>query len=292
MGAVLHGWTFEPIALCVLVLAAWHELGLRKLLARSRRDRVAPRRRRALWFYAGGAVVMLAVLSPLEQRGYDYFYVRISQHLLLMFVAPVLLVLGAPWQPLVLGLPLRLRRRLYPWLVHARGARPLRRLVKALVTPVVAVVCFNVVMVGALLPAVFDFSERVRPVHVWLFNGGFLFAGLIFWLLIVPSPPLRVRAADGTQVVALLVTNVIMWILAISMALFSRHPWYSVYAHIPGASLSQASDQQLGAGILWVCGDLWAIPPLVFAAYRVFTRESEAAESTLLSLAGVRRGAR
>lgn len=289
MGAGLsQGWSFEPLAALAIALAAWHEIGLRRLLGRTRADRRRARRLRSLWFYAGVAVVLLAVVSPLEQRGYEYFYVRTVQHLLLMFAAPVMIVAGAPWQPLLLALPLRLRRRGLRWLLHDEHARSLRAAIRLLGSPLFAIGLFNVVMVGFLLPSVFDLTERIRPLHVWLVNGGMLLSGVLFWLLIVRSPPLRVYADPAIQVIALLITNGVMWVLAIAMTLFSSQPWYSVYAHVPHASLSPLGDQQVGAGILWVCGDLWAVPPLVLAAYRLVTREAEVLESALARLAGIR----
>lgn len=288
MRVLLDHWSFEPLALCVLFLAAWHEIGLRLLLKRTRRDRVGRRRRRALWLYAGVVLVLLAIVSPLEQRGYDYFYVRMIQHLLLMLAAPALLVAGAPWQPLLLALPLRLRRRALPPLLHGDGWRPLRAMLRTLTRPAVAVCLFNVVMIATLLPPVFDWSERNRVVHIWLINGGVIVTGVLFWLLIVRSPPLRVVRGPAVQVLALLVTNSVMFLLATSMTLFTNHPWFSVYAHVPGAALSQFGDQQLGAGILWVCGDLWALPPFIVAVSRLVTREAGELEASFQRILGLR----
>ena len=38
-------------------------------------------------------------------------------------------------------------------------------------------------------------------------------------------------------------------------------------------SVAALRDQRWAAGILWVCGDFWAVPALVLIAYRVFGLE-------------------
>jgi cytochrome c oxidase assembly factor CtaG len=286
MSHLLQHWSFNALGVCALLLALWHELGLRRLLRRTRRDRIRARRLRSLWFYGGVAVLAIGVCSPLEYWGYDYFYLHTVQHLLLMFAAPTLIVAGAPWQPLLLAAPLRLRRPALRALIHAAWARPLRVARRSLMRPLVVVVAFNLVMVGWHVPSVFDLAERNGFVHVWLMNGSMLVTGVLFWLLIVASPPLRTRVSPGGQAVALLTTNTVMWVLAMTMTFFTHDSWYSVYNHIPGVSLSPLGDQQLGAGILWMCGDLWAVPALIVAVRRLIAQEASVVDSALERILG------
>jgi cytochrome c oxidase assembly factor CtaG len=231
-------------------------------------------------------VAFVALSSPIDYWGYRYFYAHTVQHLLLMFAAPTLIVAGAPWQPLLLAVPLRVRRFALPAILHGRSARPVRVAGRLLLAPLVGVAAFNLAMVGWQIPGPFDFAETNRFAHVWLMNVGMLTAGLLFWLAIIASPPLRMRASLAGQAAALLVTNVVMWIMAMSMSLFSDHAWYSVYNHVPGVAMSPFADQLLGAGILWVCGDFWAVPALVVVVRRLIAREDREIDSAIERLVG------
>jgi cytochrome c oxidase assembly factor CtaG len=262
----LDHWSFDPFLIFAVILVVWHEIGLARL-ARSDPEHAGKRRLRSVAFYAGLAVVLLAVDSPVQYFADRYFFIHMLQHLLLMFAAPSLLVAGAPWQPLADAVPRRAAAVVVKW------SRPLRAAVDFLLRPWVTVVAFNAVMLLWHVPAALDLAENNPAVNIWLLHSSYLLAGILFWLLFIPSPPLRMRMPPEGQAIALVATNVIMWLLAMSMSFLTQTSWYSVYNHVPGVTLPPFADQQIGAGILWVCGDFWAIPALIVAIRRVINAD-------------------
>ncbi len=106
----LTQWSFDPFVIVVAVIVVWHEVGLAHLARRSRPVRTVERRRRSFYFYGGLAVLLLAVVSPIDYWADDYFFAHMIEHILIMFFAPILIVAGAPWLPLVHAFPVPVRR--------------------------------------------------------------------------------------------------------------------------------------------------------------------------------------
>ena len=67
---------------------------------------------------------------------------------------------------------------------------------------------------------------------------------------------------------AIAVTAFEMLVLAMAMSIFTKAPWYSMNVFMDGAA-GALRDQRWAAGILWVCGDFWAVPALVLVAMRL-----------------------
>jgi putative membrane protein len=266
-------WSFDPFLVVAVLLVAWHEIGLRRLALRSRRERTRQRRLRSLLFYAGLAVLVVAVESPIDYWADDYFFVHMIQHLLLMFAAPSLVVAGAPWQPLLDALPGRTGREATREVMTAGWSRPLRGTGSFLLRPWTAVVAFNGTMVFWHIPVFFNLAQDNQAVHIWLMHGTFFIAGVLFWLQFIPSPPFRSQMPALGRAGALLGTNVIMIVLAMSLSIFVRDPIYSSYSHLAGVTLPQLADQQIGAAVLWVCGDFWALPTMIVTVRNVINDE-------------------
>ena len=283
MSYLADHWSVDPFLIVAIMVATWHEIGLWRLARRSRPDRTAQRRRRSLWFYAGLAVVLLAVQSPIDYWADYYFFAHMVQHLLLMFAAPSLIVAGAPWQPLLDALPGRGGQSVTRGVLAARWSRPLRSAGGLLLRwiglgrrsrrPWVAIGLFNAVMICWHLPGPYDVGAENPAVHIWLMHGSYFAAGVLFWLQYIPSPPFRRRMPLVSQAAGLLLTNLVMIALAMALSIFTTHSVYAVYQHVPGVTLPPFADQQIGAAILWVCGDFWAVPAMIVIVRRLVETE-------------------
>jgi len=273
MSYITQHWSFGPFLVLAAVVAVWHEIGLWRLARRSQPELTRERRRRSLWFYAGLAVLVLAVESPIGYWAYDYFFMHMIQHLLLMFAAPSLIVAGAPWQPLLEALPGRPGREVTRSGLAGGLSRPLRTLGRFVLRPWVSVALFNAAMVVWHLPGPYDLAETNQAVHLWLMLASFFAAGVLFWLQFIDSPPFRRRMPPVSQAAALLATNAVMIGIAMALSIFVSHSVYAVYDHVPGVTLSPFADQQIGAAILWVCGDFWALPTMIVVVRRLIAAD-------------------
>ena len=279
MSYLTSHWVFDPSVVIVALVVLLHEVGLSRLRRRSNAGRTLLRRRRSFAFYAGLVVLLLAIISPIDYWSSRYFFVHMCGHLLIEFFAPILIVFGAPWVPLMHALPVRIRRRVGREIAFAAWARPLRLLARWVSTPWFAVLSFNIVMVAWHIPALFDLGERNEMVHIWLMHGSFFLTGVLFWLQIIPSHPFRPKVSPFWQGGAIIGTNIVMFLLAMAMSIFSSTSWYPVYDHLQGVTLSPFADQQIGAAILWICGDFWAAPALTVVIRRVIDAEGSLSEA-------------
>lgn len=266
-------WALDPLVGICLVLTILYERGLARLARRSIPARIRRRRRASYQWYGGVATLLIAVDSPVDFWADSYFFVHMFEHVLLMFIAPMLLVGSAPWLPIAHGLPVNWRRRIGRGLLLARWSRPLRVIGRLLRNGWVAVALLNIDMVLWHVPGLFDLAERNGFVHVALMHGSFLFTGVLFWMQVIESHPFHPRLSIPGQIGAILTTNGVMFVLAMALSILTATSWYSVYDHLPGIRFPAFADQQLGAAILWICGDFWATPLLIQVVRRAIDEE-------------------
>jgi cytochrome c oxidase assembly factor CtaG len=274
--AVFQHWSFDPFIVVIAVVILVHGRGLRRhirAIAKAGRP-TRPWIGQALIFWAGLIVLLLAVVSPVDYWSDTYLSAHVVQHILLAFVAPPLIVLGAPWVPLLRGLPRPVARVYGRVLRYTRARRPaerrpvwriaaaVRRFAAQPYTPVVA---FNADMLFWHFPGPFDLAARNSSIHIWLEHGSFFGLGVCLWLQIFGSYPFRPALAPVGRVAALIASNATMVVIAMTMVMFTHdlYPWYASR----GAS-AQASDQQVAGAILWVCGEVTFLPSILYTVTR------------------------
>ena len=221
MSYLVDNWSFDPFVILAAVVVVLHEFGLANLRRHSVPERTRKRRLHSLSSTA--ALVCLAHgHSPIDYWADDYFFVHMIEHILIAFFAPILIVAGAPWLPLLHGFPVGFRRRLLRSVLLGRFSSPFRAMGRFVVNPWTALIAFNLVMVIWHVPALFDAAEENQVIHVALMHSSFFVTGVLFWLQIIPSYPFRLKASPLWQVGAIISTNVVMFVLAMSLSLFTR----------------------------------------------------------------------
>lgn len=265
----MQHWTVSPLLPVATLVALVHARGLARRLAAIRRSHRAtlPWALQGLLFYVGLALLVIAIDSPLDYYADQYLTAHMLQHILLGFGAPPLIALGAPWLPLMSGLPRRWRRRLGRTVQYLRQWRQRSPWTHYLTHPAVPIVGFNLIMVGWHLPAPYDLAERNTFVHIGLEHTSFFALALLLWLQLVGSYPLRPALPPLGQAGAAFATNVVMVGTAMTLVLFT-HDLYPVYHLAASTPISQDADQQIAGSVLWVCGEASLAPLIYYQLHR------------------------
>jgi putative membrane protein len=275
-----NGWPIPPtVLLGCLVAEILYFRGWQVLVKAEQRRTAAAKTSSALtgshaavyqqnsWLWRGifflGAIFafLLASSAPIDILSSRLLWVHMIQHLLLLVVIAPLLVAAAPLLPLWLGLP-RWARRLVRASTMLKAGSAFNRLGHWLRQPAVSCV---LLIIGTWVwhwPALYDLALTNAAIHDWCEHMTFLAVSALFWTQVMPSPPLRPRLGYLGRAGCVGIAIIQNVVLAVLLG-FAQVPLYAPYAHLASApgGLSALQDQQLGAGIMWVFGDL----PLMIA---------------------------
>lgn len=257
----LH-WHTEPLLLMTLLAVGWlYAAGTGPL-----RDRIAPGRPypggRAALFYCGLALVYLAVGSPLDQIGEQFlFSAHMVQHMLLIYAAPILFLLGTPH-----------------WLVDCL-LRPAvaRRAFSVLTHPACGGLLFTFIFTLWHVPALYEAALQDRRIHVLEHWSVFLPALLMLWPFLTTSL-LVPRRGHGLRMIALFLL-MIGQLPVFAFLSFSGEALYPTYLWAPRIiDLDPLNDQVLGGIIMKAVNMAVSLTLLGIAFYqwaRAEQRESD-----------------
>jgi cytochrome c oxidase assembly factor CtaG/ferredoxin len=206
-------------------------------------------RRRA--FIAGVALLLLALLSPIDALADLSLQFHMLQHWLLVMVAPPLIWLGAPAVPLMRGLPRR-------WLVDGLGpflAWPaVHRGLNFLVRPAVSWSVWAATITFWHLPFAYQAALRAKGWHDFE-HATFLLASLLFWFpLIGPWPG---KSASGGARILYIGASMVFNTVFSAVFTFSNRLFYPAYAEIPSPwGIAPLVDQNAAGAFFWIAGSV------------------------------------
>lgn len=267
----MTGWTWDPpVVLALLAAVTAYGLGLRE----RRRRRPGTRSGHVLEtgsFMAGLAVLVVALVSPVDSIAGDLFWVHMTQHLLVGLVAPLLVVCGRPVAVMSGALSRHAQREVQRAVSPYRRAIHFRR--SSTAWSLVAVSGHVLAFWVWHAPPFYDAAIRNDLLHA-LEHVTLFATGALFWWVIVA---VRWRERSGAAVLYLFVAGFASGALAALLTL-APHSLYDVHATTTAAwHLTPLEDQQLAGAVMWVPGGA----VYVAAAVVLFVRWLDAAPSVL-----------
>ncbi len=225
-------WTLAPgpLALIVLLTAAY--------VRRWRAVRAQPGARtagagRLVAFLAAMAVIVLALISPLDRLGEQLFAMHMVQHVLILDLVPIMLMLAVT------------RTLLRPM---TRRVQVLERRAGVLAHPAFAVVLYVATMGFWHIPALYDLALESSVVHV-VEHITLINAGLFYWWHLLSPVRGRISIGPFGPVVYMLVTKLLVSFIGIAIT-FAPDALYDFYVDGPRVWGLSAGDDQAVAGAI------------------------------------------
>jgi putative membrane protein len=215
----------------------------------ARRARRWPRARTAA--FLGGLAALALALVGLDAAADRTLVAHMAQHLVLVFVAAPLVVLGSP-----LALVLRVRRV------------PARRLLRApaLAHPVVAWWALPAAMAVTHFTGLYQLALRHSAVHV-AEHVLYFSAAALFWRPVLGADPVPHRPGVAGRLLYLMLAAGPLAVVGVALQ-SSTHPWYAAYA---GAGA--LADQRDAGALMWVGGGLALAAITMAVAWSAVLRE-------------------
>lgn len=209
----------------------------------------------------GIASLWLALASPIDALGQFLLLAHMTQHLVLMSIAPPLLVLGAPTVPLLRGLPRAwVRDDLAPWM-NTRGFERLRRFV---MHPLTGWLGMNLAFIGWHVPAAYELALRSNGWHD-LEHACFFSTSCLFWWFVLEPWPSRSIWSRWAVPIYLVSADLVNTALSAFLA-FCGRVVYPTYAAVPRISgMDALQDQAMAGAEMWVLGSTIFLVPAVLS---------------------------
>jgi cytochrome c oxidase assembly factor CtaG len=240
---VQYTWSLQPLQVIPTVVAALLYWRRTRTLARS--GRPVPRWRQWL-FWTGIALVIVALNSPVDAIGENnFFFVHMSQHVILGDLAPLCFVCGFTGQVL------------RPILQF----KPVERL-RILTHPLVALPVWALNLYIWHVPYLYEAALHHDSVHA-LEHFMFFTCGCIMWEPVVETLPGPAWFGTGWKVGYIFAVRLVETVLG-NVFIWSSSQFYSTYRHAPEWGISPAHDLNLGGIVMMSEGSIVTLAALAW----------------------------
>jgi len=265
-----------PIAI-LLAAAALYLGGIQRLSLRGRKW--------SLWrtvpFIAGLVTIGVAIELPVLQAGSNPFTSHVVQHLALSMAGPALMCLGAPLTLLLQASS----RSTQTFLLRALNST----IVKFFTHPIVSWMIFVTSLFVLYYSGLYELSLRNELAHE-IMHAHFIASGFLFFAGVVAIDPHPWRMPHGLRLLYVGLTLPAHAFLALAL-MSARTPIAADFYLGIGRQLDDVlRDQKLGAGVMWIAGDLIAILTVGIVAKQWATQEDRVAgrEDKIVDMARLR----
>jgi putative membrane protein len=258
-------WAFPPwVCFTLEVVAVLYWRGW--WLIRKTRPTLFPAWR-LVCFLLGIASIIVAISSPLDTFSDRLLFLHMTQHYILMSIAPPLIVLAAPVVPLLRGLPRWFVRPVLGPLIRTRW---LRLFFKLLVTPRVAWVLMNAAYIGWHIPVAYELALSSWQWHI-VEHACFLLTSILFWWPVIQPWPSRFSGSRWLLLPYLLGADIVNTAIS-ALLCFSGRVLYPSYAEQPRMfGISALSDQAAAGALMWVFGSMVFLVPAMVITLRLLS---------------------
>lgn len=253
-GTILWPWEWRVGTAAVLFLTAgvyvhgWQQLYHPRHPGHTRTSPQAATIRSLALFSSGLILLGFALSSPVNQLAAQFFFVHVTQHLLLIAWIPCLLLVGKPLPTLTQGLPTFMRQHGWQWWqTHPAWLTAARRAT----SPGFVWISFA----GAFWLAYDPVTHRFLQQYVWaqpIEKFVLLVAGMLYWWHIIGASPLHAPMPRIARILYALagaapIKGVGLVLLFTQTAVYP----YSNSFRLSGLDIN---DQQLGGILIWIVG--------------------------------------
>jgi cytochrome c oxidase assembly factor CtaG len=195
-------------------------------------------------FMAGLLVLICALMSGIDPYAEELLSIHVAQHLLLILLAPVLLLWGAPVRLALSACPPAGRR--------ATGAILRRRGAHVLTQPACGFALLSIVVLATHLTGLYEVALRDQTVHA-VEHAAYFWTGILFLAPLLAADPLPHPPSALARFSWLMAAMTVMFIPA-ALFMFDEHVRYPFYLAPAHALHSSALADQHAAGIAMAVG--------------------------------------